>query len=58
MKAGIPRLKAIRKNSEDPKVKAAATELLDVLTKPWTQKDAATMGGLLENPNGGCEDGS
>ena len=58
VKAGIPKLGAILKKATDPKVKAAAKELLEVLTKPWTQKDAATMGGLLENPNGGCGDGS
>jgi len=58
VKAGIPKLKAIRKNTEDAKVKAAAKEMLEVLTKPWTQEDAATMGGLLDDQNGGCGDGT
>ena len=52
----IPKLKAILKKADDEKVKAAAKEMLEVLTKPWTQEDAATMGGLINA--GGCGEGS
>jgi peroxiredoxin len=33
--------------SDDAKLAAEAKELKTILTKPWTLKDAATMGGLL-----------
>ena len=45
------------KKCTDEKLKAAAKEMLEVFTKPWTQEDAMTMGGLLKNPAGGCEEG-
>ena len=56
VKAGVPKLKAILKKTGDAKVKAATKELLEVLTKPWTQEDALTMGGLIKAA--GCGDGS